>query len=85
LKSGSALHATVINEVPEISIEDEVEVIEEMDTEEVTIAEIMPVSQPHFTAENHDFESIATSPKDKSLSDLSQDELFENYRIIKNY
>jgi Mg/Co/Ni transporter MgtE len=67
LKSGSALHATVINEVPEISIEDEVEVIEEMDTEEVTsFAEIMPVSQPHFTAENHDFESIATSPKDKS-------------------
>jgi hypothetical protein len=43
LKSGSALHATVINEVPEISIEDEVEVIEEMDTEEVTsFAEIMP-------------------------------------------
>jgi hypothetical protein len=75
LKSGSALHATVINEVPEISI-DEVEVIEEMDTEEVTsFAEIMPVSQPHFTAENHDFESIAISPKDKSLSDLSQDEL----------
>jgi hypothetical protein len=36
-----------------------VEVIEEMDTEEVTsFAEIMPVSQPHFTAENHDFESI---------------------------
>jgi hypothetical protein len=34
-KSGSALHATVINEV-QISIEDEVEVIEEMDTEEVT-------------------------------------------------
>jgi hypothetical protein len=66
LKSGSALHATV-NEVPEISIEDDVEVIEEMDTEEVTsFAEIMPVSQPHFTAENHDFESIATSPKDKS-------------------
>jgi hypothetical protein len=30
-----------------------VEVIEEMDTEEVTsFAEIMPVSQPHFTAEN---------------------------------
>jgi hypothetical protein len=84
LKSGSALHATVINEVPEISIEDEVEVIEEMDTEEVTsFAEIMPVSQP-LTAENHDFESIAISPKDKSLSDLSQDEL-KNYRIIKNY
>ena len=83
LKSGSALHATVINEVPEISIEDEVEVIEEMDTEEVTsFAEIMPVSQPHFTAENHDFESIATSPNDKSLSDLSQDELFEK---LQNY
>jgi hypothetical protein len=33
-KSGSALHATVINEVP-VSIR-RVEVIEEMDTEEVT-------------------------------------------------
>jgi hypothetical protein len=84
LKSGSALHATV-NEVPEISIEDDVEVIEEMDTEEVTsFAEIMPVSQPHFTAENHDFESIATSPKDKSKRFITR-QLFEklqNYKKI---
>ena len=82
LKVGSVLNATMMDEVPVAPI-DEVEVVEEMDTEEVTsFAEIMPVSQPHFTAENQDFESIATSPKDKSLSDLSQDELFEK---LQNY
>ena len=82
LKVGSVLNATMMDEVPVAPI-DEVEVVEEMDTEEVTsFAEIMPVSQPHFTAENHDFESIATSPKDKSLADLSQDELFEK---LQNY
>jgi hypothetical protein len=83
LKSGSALNATVIDEVPVISIEEEVEIIEEMETEEVTnFAEIMPVLQPNFTAENQEFEAISTSPKDKSLNDLSQDELFEK---LQNY
>ena len=83
LKSGSALNATIIDEVPVISIEEEVEIIEEMETEEVTdFAQIMPVSQPNFIAENQEFQEISSSSKDKSLGDLSQDELFEK---LQNY
>lgn len=82
LKVGSVLNATMMDEVPVLPIE-EVEVIEEMETEEVTsFAEIMPVSQPNFIAENQEFQEVSTSPKDKSLSDLSQDELFEK---LQNY
>ena len=82
LKVGSVLNATMMDEAP-VSPIDEVEIIEEMETEEVTsFAEIMPVSQPNFIAENQVFEEVATSPKDKSLSDLSQDELFEK---LQNY
>ena len=83
LKVGSVLNATMMDEVPVASITEEVEIIEEMETEEVTsFAEIMPVSQPNFVAENQEFEEVSTSPKDKSLSDLSQDELFEK---LQNY
>ncbi|MES2851344.1 MAG: PH domain-containing protein [Bacteroidota bacterium] len=82
LKVGSVLNATMMDEVPAAPME-EVEIVEEMETEEVTsFAEIMPISQPNFTAENQEFEAISTSPKDKSLSDLSQDELFEK---LQNY
>ena len=82
LKVGSVLNASMMDEVPAAPME-EVEIIEEMETEEVTsFAEIMPISQPNFTAENQEFEAISTSPKDKSLSDLSQDELFEK---LQNY
>ena len=82
LKVGSVLNATMMDEVPVLPIE-EVEIIEEMETEEVTsFAEIMPVSQPNFIAENQEFQEVSTSPKDKSLSDLSQDELFEK---LQNY
>ena len=82
LKVGSVLNATMMDEVPVLPIE-EVEIIEEMETEEVTsFAEIMPVSQPNFIAENQQFQEVSTSPKDKSLSDLSQDELFEK---LQNY
>lgn len=82
LKVGAVLNATIMDEVPVVPIE-EVEIIEEMETEEVTsFAEIMPVSQPNFTAENQEFEEIAVTSKDKSLSDLSQDELFEK---LQNY
>ncbi|TDE45473.1 hypothetical protein E0I26_05850 [Flavobacterium rhamnosiphilum] len=82
LKVGSVLNATMMDEVPVVSME-EVEVIEEMETEEVTsFAEIMTISQPNFTAENQEFEEIAIPSKDKSLSDLSQDELFEK---LQNY
>jgi hypothetical protein len=82
LKVGSVLNATMMDEVPVSPIE-ESEIIEEMETEEVTsFAEIMPVSQPNFIAENQVFEDVPVSPKDKSLSDLSQDELFEK---LQNY
>jgi hypothetical protein len=82
LKVGSVLNATMMDEVPVSPIE-EVEIIEEMETEEVTsFAEIMPVSQPNFIAENQVFEDVPATPKDKSLSDLSQDELFEK---LQNY
>ena len=82
LKVGSVLNATMMDEVPAAPME-EVEIIEEMETEEVTsFAEIMLISQPNFTAENQEFEAISTSPKDKSLNDLSQDELFEK---LQNY
>ena len=82
LKVGSVLNATMMDEAP-VSPIDEVEIIEEMETEEVTsFAEIMPVSQPNFIAENQVFEDVPASPKDKSLSDLSQNELFEK---LQNY
>jgi hypothetical protein len=82
LKVGTVLNATMMDEVPVLPTE-EVEIIEEMETEEVTsFAEIMPVSQPNFIAENQVFEDVPASPKDKSLSDLSQDELFEK---LQNY
>ncbi|MFV8345927.1 PH domain-containing protein [Flavobacterium sp. ZB4P13] len=82
LKVGSVLNATMMDEVPVVPME-EVEVIEEIETEEVTsFAEIMPILQPNFTAENQEFEEIAIPSKDKSLSDLSQDELFEK---LQNY
>ena len=82
LKVGAVVNATLMDEVPAIPM-DEVEVIEEMETKEVTsFAEIMPVSQPNFTAENQKFEEIVAASKDKSLSDLSQDALFEK---LQNY
>ncbi|MDO8316506.1 MAG: PH domain-containing protein [Flavobacterium sp.] len=82
LKVGSVLNATMMDEIPVSPIE-ESEIIEEMETEEVTsFAEIMPVSQPNFIAENQEFQEVAIPSKDKSLSDLSQDELFEK---LQNY
>ena len=82
LKVGAVLNATIMDEVPVVPME-ELEIIEEMETEEViSFAEIMPVSQPNFTAEHQEFEEIAVTSKDKSISDLSQDELFEK---LQNY
>ena len=83
LKVGAVLNATMMDEVPIVPMMEEVEVIEEIETEEVTsFAEIMPVIQPNFAAENQEFQEIAAPSKDKSLSDLSQDELFEK---LQNY
>ncbi|RTY99981.1 hypothetical protein EKM02_08750 [Flavobacterium sp. RSP49] len=82
LKTGAVLNATLVDAIP-FSPMAEDEIIEEMETEEVTnFAELMPVSPPNFTAENQDFEESTVISKDKSLSDLSQDELFEK---LQNY
>jgi hypothetical protein len=73
---------TVPEEVPEIG-EDETTAIEEVETEEVTnFAEIIPVAQSQFTeTPSHNF-SQSTAKAEKSLADLSQDELFEK---LQNY
>ncbi|MFV7236782.1 PH domain-containing protein [Flavobacterium sp. ZB4R12] len=82
LKTGTVLNATIIDEVPVAPME-EVEIIEEMETEEVTsFAEIMPVTPPVYTMENEQFNTSAETPKENGLSGLSQDELFEK---LQNY
>ncbi len=82
LKMGTVLNATPMNEIP-VAEQEEVEIIEEMETEEVTdYAEIMPAIHSSFTAENQDFENVEGASRDKALSDLSQDELFEK---LQNY
>ncbi|MGO4904755.1 PH domain-containing protein [Flavobacterium sp. W20_MBD1_R3] len=82
LKTGAVLNATLVDGVPVTPIAED-EIVEEMETEEVTnFAEIMSIAQPNFTADSQEFEEIAVSSKEKSLNDLSQDELFEK---LQNY
>jgi hypothetical protein len=82
LKTGAVLNATLVDAIPVTPVAED-EIVEEMETEEVTnFAEIMPISQPNFTADSQEFEEIAVSSKEKSLNDLSQDELFEK---LQNY
>ena len=82
LKVGAVSNATVIEEIP-VEITDAVEIIEEMDAEEViSFAEIMPISQPNYNNENQQFSGSTATSKDKSLSELSQDELFDK---LQNY
>ncbi|MFV5699652.1 PH domain-containing protein [Flavobacterium sp. ZT3R17] len=82
LKGSTVSNAAIIDEVSVAPIE-EVEIIEEMETEEVTsFAEIMPVTPPVYTMENEQFNTPAETPKENGLSGLSQDELFEK---LQNY
>jgi hypothetical protein len=82
LKNGTVSNAAVVEEVSVAPVE-EVEIIEEMETEEVTsFAEIMPVTAPSFHQEEPSFQTTSAPSKDKSLSELSQDELFEK---LQNY
>lgn len=61
---------------------EEPEVIEEVETEEVTdFAEIIPVSQSGYRDEKQ-FPDEAPNSKERALKDLSQDELFEK---LQNY
>ncbi|SHM00050.1 PH domain-containing protein [Flavobacterium xanthum] len=82
LKSGSVLNATIIDEVPVISIEEE-EIIEEMETEEVTsFAEIMTITPPPFNLKSEELNAPADFQKENGLHNLSQDALFEK---LQNY
>ncbi|MFC6098128.1 PH domain-containing protein [Flavobacterium qiangtangense] len=61
---------------------EEAQVIEEVETEEVTdFAEIVPVSQSGYRDEKQ-FPDEIPSSKERALKDLSQDELFEK---LQNY
>lgn len=80
LKSGSIINNVVIDEVPEVAIE---EVVEEMETEEVVnYAEIIAVSPPDFNRESQKTYDTPEITKEKLLGELSQDELFEK---LQNY
>ena len=75
--------ATVIIEETLADSTDDIEIIEEMETEEVTsFAEIMPVSPPVFKLENDQVSIQTETQKENGLSGLSQDELFEK---LQNY
>ncbi len=79
--SNAVVDEPIVEEVPEDVLE--VEEVEEMETEEVTnFAEIVPVSQPIFNAEPQTQFSQPEVKNEKSLADLSQDELFEK---LQNY
>lgn len=86
LKNGVAPIANAVVEEPiieDVLEAEEVEQIEEMETEEVTnFADIVPVSQPIFNAEPQTQFSQPEVKNEKSLADLSQDELFEK---LQNY
>lgn len=85
LKNGVAPIANAVVDEPVIEdVLEEVEQIEEMETEEVTnFAEIVPVSQPIFNAEPQTQFSQPEVKTEKSLADLSQDELFEKLHNYK--
>lgn len=70
--------------IPETFAEvEEPEVIEEVETEEVTdFAEIIPVSQSGYRDEKQYPDEKPEVPKEKTLGELSQDELFEK---LQNY
>ncbi|EIA09571.1 PH domain-containing protein [Flavobacterium frigoris] len=82
LKTGTIFNNVVAEEIQFENIES-AEEIEEMETEEVTnFAEIMTVSSPIYHTETETLNEVQETPKDKSLSELSQDALFEK---LQNY
>jgi hypothetical protein len=81
LKNGTPSAPVLPDEIPVVPVDEE-EVIEEMETEEVTsFAEIMPVV-PHYSEPIQ--ENVASTTENKS-GELSQDELFaklQNYKKL---
>ncbi|WP_026703420.1 PH domain-containing protein [Flavobacterium soli] len=65
-----------------VALAEEPEVVEEIETEEVTdFAEIIPVSQSGYRDEKQ-FPDDTPASKERAMKDLSQDELFEK---LQNY
>jgi hypothetical protein len=82
VKTGAIFNNIVAEDIQFESIDSTGE-IEEMDTEEVTnFAEIIAVSSANFHPENLSFNEVQENTKDGSLSELSQDALFEK---LQNY
>ncbi|MDD2821903.1 MAG: PH domain-containing protein [Flavobacterium sp.] len=81
LKNGASSAPILPDEIPVVPVDEE-EVIEEMETEEVTsFAEIMPVA-PHYSEPIQ--KNVASTTENKS-GELSQDELFaklQNYKKL---
>ena len=70
-----------VEETPEII--EEAEVIEEIETEEVTnYAEIIPIAQSGYRDEKQHPDGLPEESKEKTLAELSNEELFEK---LQNY
>lgn len=82
LKNGAIIDASVIEGIA-VDRSDEFEIIEEMETEEVTsFTEIMPMTPAPFTTENNLFDSSSEIIKENGVAGLSQEELFDK---LQNY
>jgi len=82
LKTGAIFNNVVAEEIQFENVDPSDE-IEEMEAEEVTnFAEIMTVSPPPYHPERETLNEVEETTKDKSLSELSQDALFEK---LQNY
>ena len=83
LKNGAAIDAVIIEETIVEAFEDDFEIIEEVETEEVTsFAEIMPVTPPAFNMDKEQVQPSSNALNQDSLNGLSQDQLFEK---LQNY
>ena len=83
LKNGAAIDAVIIEETIVDAFEDDFEIIEEVETEEVTsFAEIMPVTPPAFNMDKEHVQPPSNAINQDSLNGLSQDQLFEK---LQNY
>jgi hypothetical protein len=83
LKNGATIDAVIIEETTVDANEDDFEIIEEIETEEVTsFAEIMPVTPPAFILDEELVQPPSNAVHQDSLNGLSQDQLFEK---LQNY
>jgi hypothetical protein len=82
LKNGALVNGNAVEDAY-VDATDEFEIIEEMETEEVTsFMEIMASTPPPLPFKNGDFETHAETAKESGFAGLSQDDLFEK---LQNY